>query len=845
MAESNIRLKVEAAGAVAALNQTSAASRRVSKSVNVLGTALKALPFIGIAEAARRFFSGFAEADKATAAVKTLGVDADKLKAKLLGVSNELKGLVSQTQLTAAAYDVASAGFTNAADAAEILKAASLGAVGGLSDLNTVADATTSVLNAYGLSSDKAAGLVDKFIQTQNDGKIVVAQYASQIGRVAPIAAAAGVGIDELNAAISAVTATGVPVESTFAGLRQAIASVIKPTKEAEETSKLLGIEFSSAAIKAKGFGGFLEDLINKTGGSEVALTKLFGSVEAVATILPLANDNLVKFNSSLDNQKDSAGAAEKATEDLGGTVSAQVTSIVNNIGNVRTALDTVLGPALKSILQDLNNIISAASTAISKFTDLATGAVSRSAAALQAAASTGFSSKDAFIALKESIGTLRPELAQSEQDLTNLQGALDEAGRAAGRFSGKGDFGKLRNEVFDTITAMRQLIINRREALKGANEQQGGGENVVDPELLALRERIRQLLDQQSKSGSGTGSAGQAEAQLKRQMEAAQSLSTEFQRQIELTNELDDAKDRILQRDFEIADLNAKFPDLKDEEIEKLEELIHKLHDAKEGEIARTEAANNAAKAAKAARKAQEADPLFQMQQQFEELIKLENQVAAGATSIGTAFSNAFGAVVTGAKTGQEALADMLKSIASDFLAMAKKIIAKQLIMILYGTIMKALGVGGVTSGQGVNLGKNPNFFNQGPPPLPPIPHAEGGVVNKPTNALIGEGGEPEYVIPASKMRESMSRYSRGSRGGGVIPDNRGGSASEDGDVAVAAPIDVRYTVERINSVDYVTADQFQSGMQRAASQGAQRGEQNTLKRLQMSGSTRRRLGM
>jgi len=223
-----------------------------------------------------------------------------------------------------------------------------------------------------------------------------------------------------------------------------------------------------------------------------------------------LANDNLVKFNSSLDNQKDSAGAAEKATKDLGGTVSAQITSIVNNIGNVARALDTVLGPALKSILQDLNNIISAASTAISKFTDLATGAVSRSAAALQAAASTGFSSKGAFIALKESIGTLRPELAQSEQDLTNLQGALDEAGRAAGRFSGKGDFGQLRNEVFDTITAMRQLIINRREALKSANKQQGGGENVVDTELLALRERIRQLLDQQNKSGSSPGSSKQ-----------------------------------------------------------------------------------------------------------------------------------------------------------------------------------------------------------------------------------------------------------------------------------------------------------------------------------------------
>ena len=94
--------------------------------------------------------------------------------------------------------------------------------------------------------------------------------------------------------------------------------------------------------------------------------------------------------------------------------------------------------------------------------------------------------------------------------------------------------------------------------------------------------------------------------------------------------------------------------------------------------------------------------------------------------------------------------------------------------------------------------------------------------------------------------MRESMARYSRGARGSAVIPEaGASGTSGEGGGTAVVAPIDVRYTVERINSVDYVTADQFQRGMQQAASQGAKQGEQQTLKRLQMSGSTRKRLGM
>ena len=65
------------------------------------------------------------------------------------------------------------------------------------------------MLNAYGKASADAAKLVDGFIQTQNDGKIVIGQYAAQIAKVAPTAAAAGVGIEEVNAAMAAVTATG------------------------------------------------------------------------------------------------------------------------------------------------------------------------------------------------------------------------------------------------------------------------------------------------------------------------------------------------------------------------------------------------------------------------------------------------------------------------------------------------------------------------------------------------------------------------------------------------------------------------------------------------------------
>lgn len=61
--------------------------------------------------------------------------------------------------------------------------------------------------------------------------------------------------------------------------------------------------------------------------------------------------------------------------------------------------------------------------------------------------------------------------------------------------------------------------------------------------------------------------------------------------------------------------------------------------------------------------------------------------------------------------------------------------------------------------------------------PQLPTLPtlsvpqFAQGGVVTGPTLAVVGEGGEAEYIIPASKMAAASANYLNGARGGAVIP--------------------------------------------------------------------------
>jgi len=47
----------------------------------------------------------------------------------------------------------------------------------------------------------------------------------------------------------------------------------------------------------------------------------------------------------------------------------------------------------------------------------------------------------------------------------------------------------------------------------------------------------------------------------------------------------------------------------------------------------------------------------------------------------------------------------------------------------------------------------------------------AKGGVVGGPTLAMVGEGGEREYIVPESKMARASANYLAGMRGGSVIP--------------------------------------------------------------------------
>lgn len=231
-------------------------------------------------------------------------------------------------------------------------------------------------------------------------------------------------------------------------------------------------------------------------------------------------------------------------------------------------------------------------------------------------------------------------------------------------------------------------------------------------------------------------------------------------------------------------------------------------------------------------------------------------------AGAVASTFSSAFDTAVQ----GTENLGEALKGLGADLLATIGKMLIMSSLAQLFGGVLGG-GAGnpqGIFSMLGKAFGygaKNGAYFDGNMAYF-----AKGGIVSSPTlfqfadggiaqTGLMGEAG-PEAIMPlergsdgklgvSAKLGSAMGRYRRspGAAGGPA-----GGGATTEaaaGGTATMEPIDVRYSVERINNVEYVTADQFRAGMAQAAQQGAIQGERRAMRTLTNSAAARGRLGI
>ncbi len=262
----------------------------------------------------------------------------------------------SAANLARGFYQTISAGILDAADASMVLEASAKAATGGLTSTFKAVDVVTTVLNAYRLTAKDATDVSDVLFTTVREGKLTFDTLADSIGIAIPFAAQVGVNIRELAAALATLTKGGLNSHIAVTALRAVLTQVLKPADEATVLAEKLGLEFSTAAIRAKGFAGFLQEVAEKTQGSEVLIAKLFPNVRGLAAVFSLAGNQADEFARILDvMNNDTLEASQKAFELIMETSSAQAKVVKNelamewrNLGDV--LLNNVVGPFLRII---------------------------------------------------------------------------------------------------------------------------------------------------------------------------------------------------------------------------------------------------------------------------------------------------------------------------------------------------------------------------------------------------------------------------------------------------------------------------------------------------------------
>ena len=216
-----------------------------------------------------------------------------------------------------ALFDTISAGI-KAGNSIRFLQEASVLAVGGVTTLSSAVKGMTSIMNAYGLAIGDANKVASAFFTAQKFGTTTVGELVENVGMVAPVARAAGIGFQEMLAAMALLTQKGLSTDMAATGLRATITALINTTTESEAAFKSMGIETGITAIRNNGLSKTLWQVGKAVENDADLLTQFIPNVRALNAVAALATEEgLTLFDEVLKTINIDIGDTSSLTEAL------------------------------------------------------------------------------------------------------------------------------------------------------------------------------------------------------------------------------------------------------------------------------------------------------------------------------------------------------------------------------------------------------------------------------------------------------------------------------------------------------------------------------------------------
>lgn len=367
MADQDLRVKItgDSSKLNAALASASSKLKGFGSKMQSVGKSMSTsltLPIVAAGAAATKMAFDF---DKSMTSIQALvGVSAEEVTkmgdaAKKMAVDTG-KGA---NEAAEAMFFITSAGLRGA-KAMDVLEMSLKAAAVGLGETKTIADLSTSALNAYGEENLSASGATDILTAAVREGKLEASQLAGAMGGVIPIASNMGIGFDQVGAAMAAMSKTGTSASEGATQLNAILASLKKPTDGAVKALSTMGMTTESvqSSLKEDGLLSTLEMLQQGLKQTGQDTTAIFPNIRALKGVLDLTGAGLEDNRKVFDALSKSMGATDKAFEATSKSASFKMTKGLNSMKSSLLEVGQVILVAIAPAVEKLGNFFTSLS---------------------------------------------------------------------------------------------------------------------------------------------------------------------------------------------------------------------------------------------------------------------------------------------------------------------------------------------------------------------------------------------------------------------------------------------------------------------------------------------------
>ncbi len=311
-------------------------------------------PLVGLGLAGFKMAGDFDQAfRKVNVMLKATAEESKAYKKEILALSQETAK--SAVDVTDAFFGIVSAGFRGA-EAMDILAVAMKGATGGAADTVQTTAALTKAMNIFELKGMKGATrAMDTFFGIVDVGLLTFEEMALSFPMAATMAAALGIEIEEVGAALGTLTKVSGNTRQAATALNATFIQLVKPSEALQDLYEEWGVRTGPEAIDR--FGGLqavLQKVSDETHGNADELAKLFPNVEAIRAILPLTTTSAQDFADALVTVGDRADKSGKAFAEMaqgpGFQWQQMMVSMKNTMIVLGDSIANVLGPILEKV---------------------------------------------------------------------------------------------------------------------------------------------------------------------------------------------------------------------------------------------------------------------------------------------------------------------------------------------------------------------------------------------------------------------------------------------------------------------------------------------------------------